>query len=140
MAISQDLGRMGESYIFNLLKEKGIEAEWAPFGRGPDFITKSGLNLDVKYSNPYIYSKDTKKNGVREYKKWTFNFHHHGKPQSKVDFFICILNNDGDFHIYVIPQPLHAEKQILTISGPQFNSGKFDYFKDNFDLIKSATI
>ena len=67
---------------------------------------------------------------------WHFNFHHHGKRQQNVDFFICIAHEDGHKDkIFVIPALLH-DKQTFSISGAQMERGRYDYFDRNFELIK----
>ncbi len=120
-------GKTGESRVFELFKQHGIEAEWMPYGHEADFVLSDGRYIDVKYSSPYM----------RQYDKrmWIFNLNHRGKKQTLIDFFIFVCWKDGTDGIYIIPAKLCSGK-TTTISERQMERGKFDYFKDNFDLLK----
>jgi hypothetical protein len=136
MAAAQEKGRIGESMIFNLLIENNIKASWAYYGSGCDFVTDSGLRIEVKYSSPHIIKEYSKKKQLFiESKKWHFNLHHHGKKQSNIDFFILIQEiNETDSNIFVIPANLFGGK-TLSISENQHKRGRLNYFLNNWKTI-----
>jgi len=129
-------GDYGESYIFMKLQDEGINIKWLSFGHArhqADFITESGTLIDVKTAMPRPCSR--RKNGSFQ-NHWGFNFHHHGDKQLKIDVFICItLQSTGGTNIFVFPSELISGYNI-NISDRQLSRGKFDYFKENWDLIK----
>lgn len=125
-----------ESYIYQKLIENGISVEWVAFSNRKskaDFITKDGKTIDVKYSNT-----STRKNASREeYKVWNFNIHHHGKKQEGIDFYICVFDDGNENYIFIFPSKLALGTHI-TISTSQIQRGKYDYFQENWDLIKNS--
>jgi len=117
----------GESYVYKKLLENGIKAKWSAFGNrqaGEDFITDNGAKIDVKIS----YGVKSEKGK----KSWFFNVHHHGEKQKNIDFYICIIAPEL---VFVIPSNLVPGKTI-RISEYQLARGRFDYFKENWQLIK----
>jgi len=128
---SNELGVYGESFIYTKLIENGIDVDWSPFHRIGDFITSDNKIIDVKYSKtPQIVK--TKK-GERLF--WNFNIHHHGKKQYNIDFYICVLSYLNKEIIFVFPSKYVRGYQI-TISERQLERGKFNFFENNWDLIK----
>jgi hypothetical protein len=66
---------------------------------GYDFLVAGGQRLAVRYALPSAYREQTytKKSGEvsrYRYKRWTFNFHRHGKIAGRYcDVFVCLLGN-----------------------------------------------
>jgi len=119
-----------ESYIYKKLFENGIEVKWSSLinrKSKEDFITSDGKRIDVKFSTFSTIGKR---------KAWRFNCHHHGKKQTHIDYYICVLIDEKKHLIFVFPSELIEGYQI-NISDRQLHRGKFDYFKENWDLIKS---
>jgi len=124
---SLEKGNIGESLIFTLLKDHSIETEWLPVGENADFKLSDGRLIDVKFSK----QSSTKNSG------WRFNLHHHGEKQPDIAFFICIARKEnGSDMIFVMPGHLLGGK-TWTISERQIDRGTYDYFQDNFDIIKN---
>jgi len=122
--------RYGESLIYQKLTGAGIDVTWMTLTnkRGvPDFITDDGKMIDVKFSQRRI-----RKNAAPF---WTFNLHHHGTKQNNIDFFVCIISDSLYPSILVIPSNLLSSK-VFHISERQLIRGKYDYFKENWNLIK----
>ena len=118
----------GESYIYQKLLDQGIVAKWSAFTNRKsteDFITETGITIDVKTAYPKAKSSS-----------WAFNVHHHGVKQINIDFFICILLPLNK--IFIIPSELISNK-TYRISKRQLERGKYDYFLENWDLIKNFT-
>ena len=116
----------GESYIYQKLINNGIKARWTAFENRmarEDFITEDGTTIDVKIAYPRTIQKNA---------TWYFNMHHHNKKQIGIDFYICIAMPDN---IFVLPSSLLFSK-TFRISERQLSRGKYDYFLENWDLIK----
>ncbi len=131
---NNDKGFLGESYVYNKLKEIDPNVKWALLNcrSSYDFILSNGKTIDVKYSaNQIVRTNKTKK----EYNYWTFNFHHHGVKQIKIDFFICIIQIKKEKSIYIFPSEI-SNIYSFSISEREIERGKFDYFKNNWDLLK----
>ncbi len=129
----------GESYIYNKLKENDIEARWTSMEsrKHPyDFVTKDGKTIDVKYAESH---RSAKRNNGSILKSWRFNCHHHGIKQTNIDYYICILNDMGKTtRIYIFPSEF-VGVHTIAISERQINRGKYDYFEENWGLIKEKT-
>ncbi len=120
----------GESLVYQRLAEAGINATWIALSnkRGvSDFITDDGKMIDVKFSR-----RRSKKNSPPY---WTFNLHHHGTKQNNIDFFVCIISDPIYPSILVIPSKL-LQSKVFHISERQLIRGKYDYFVENWNLIK----
>lgn len=81
-----------------------------------DFLVEDRVRVAVRYSFPTSYREQRyrKKNGEISrytYRRWTFNFHRHGKiPERYCDFFVCLLGATGttgppvaEVTVFVIP-------------------------------------
>jgi len=80
------------------LKAMGLDAERAfDFRDGYDFLVDSKVRIAVRYAIPtsdreQIYKKRNGDISHYIYKRWTFNFHRHGKIDERYcDFFVCFL-------------------------------------------------
>lgn len=116
----------GESYIFQELLGAGIEVEWLAINNRKslaDFQTKNGKTIDAKVSH-------INKGGY-----WTFNFQDHGKKQIGIDYYVCMLVDGDDVLIFIFPQNL-VLGHSLRITRGQLDRGRYDYFKNNWALIK----
>lgn len=125
-------GKLGESKVFELLLENNINAKWGCYHAKADFLLSNGTGIDVKFATPHS-------NGRNDKKIWSFNLHHHGTKQHDIAFFICVLWNSGNNEVFVFPSDFWSGK-VLTISTDQLERGKYDYFKNNFTLIKNSLI
>jgi len=83
------------------------------------------------------------------YKRWTFNFHRHGRMTERYcDFFVCFLAAPGgeggagtDVSVFVIPW--EAITGLTFCSSMRENSprpyrGKYSVYRDGWDLIYRA--
>jgi len=132
MESNSEKGLKGETLIFHLLKKNNIKANWVAFSNRKtkaDFITDDGVEIDVKIANQRSYKYC--KNPI-----WDFNFHHHGKSQVDIDIFICIVVKGDEHKIFIFPKELVCQK-TLSMSERKLKQGRFDYFKDNWDIIKN---
>ncbi len=81
-----------------------------------DFLVDGRVRIAVRYAFPTSYREQRylKKNGeesIYVYRRWTFNFHRHGKIDERYcDFFVCLLGANrpsGRSHaavtVFVIP-------------------------------------
>ena len=119
----------GERYIAEKLIDHGFGVEWLALGnrKAKADIRISGNRLiDVKYAeqkkcHPY----------------WTFNFHHHGKNQTGIDFFICIVvRPKAENLIYVFPANILEGKKTIAVSEKSIRLGRYEYFLENWELLK----
>ena len=119
----------GERYIVDALTKHGFEPEWLAVGNrmsAADIRISSGKLIDVKYAEPKESTP-----------YWTFNFHHHGKKQQGIDFFICILvRPEAENLIYVFPANVLKKRKTLAMSVKSIRLGRYEYFLENWDLLK----
>ena len=123
--------KLGESLIYEKLMVVDPDVEWSAFSNRQsreDFILSNGKTVDVKLSHP---NKSYKNNA------WHFNFHHHNTKQTGIDFYICVAVDGGEAHTFIFPSKL-ITKHTLAITRKQIARGKFDYFKENWNLIKES--
>ncbi len=120
----------GESHVYEQLIANGIKVFWNSLCRRSlaDFTTENGITIDVKFATPHLYPKYNSP-------IWRFNLHHHGKKQTGIDYFICVLESKNKPLMFVFPASLVSGYQI-TISERQLNMGKYNYFLENWNLIK----
>lgn len=136
MATSQENGHYGESYIYNLLKSNDIPCSWAPYGSGYDFITNNGTRLEIKYGSKRKIEMKSKKKGLLKLDQCVYNLHHHNKKQLNIDFFIFLqILDELNQNILIIPANLLRGKTFV-ISERQQERKKYEYFNQNWSLIK----
>jgi len=121
---------------------------------GYDFLLEDRVRIAVRYAIPTSDRQQTyrKRNGEvshYSYKRWTFNFHRHGKrPEQYCDFFVCFLAaapNGGkapsDVTVFTIPW--EAITGLTFCSSVREGSkrayrGKYAVFQDGWELIDRA--
>ena len=125
---NNEIALRGEKYIFEKLKELGLNPEWVAFGNRSSLadIIVNNKKIDVKISSIVNYCSYLKGS-------YRFNFHHHGKKQEGIDYFICICLDDD--LIYVFPSHL-IRKKTMMITPRMIKRGRYAYFLDNWDLLK----
>lgn len=120
-----------EALVADKLQTAGIQATNVSFigkRNTPDFITSSGLSIDVKYAQVQY-------NTPYEKPFWRFNCHHHGAKQLNIDFFVFILKTlHAGKLIFVFPDSM-IKSQTFAISLRQLDLGCYNHFLDNWELI-----
>jgi hypothetical protein len=122
---------------------------------GCDFLVGDDVRIAVRYAIPtsdrqQVYKKRNGELSHYTYKRWTFNFHRHGKIDSRYcDFFVCFLasaNGSGkarsDVTVFVIPW--EAITGLTFCSSMREGSlrpyrGKYAVYQDAWHLIEEAT-
>lgn len=128
---STEKGKIGESYVFEMLQNNGIHVTWLPVGENADFKLPDGRLIEVKFSSL------RQPTGQRKCGFWSFNLHHHGKKQQEISFFICVAKGQEHDMLFVMPgYMLKSKTWVLTEE--QVERGAHDYFQNNFALIKDA--
>lgn len=123
---------------------------------GYDFLVEDKVRLAVRYAFPTTERQQTyrKRNGEISnyvYKRWTFNFHRHGKIAGRYcDFFVCLLGSAAatqarasDLTVFTIPW--EAITGLTFCSSCREGSqrsyrGKYSVYKDRWDLIADAVV
>ena len=145
------------------LKAMGLDAARAvDFRDGYDFLINDKVRIAVRYAIPtsdreQIYKKRNGEISHYVYKRWTFNFHRHGKIDERYcDFFVCFLaapvSKDGkkaaakngkgsDVTVFVIPW--EAITGLTFCSSVREGSsrsyrGKYAVYQDAWNLIEEA--
>ena len=130
-ATNCEKGLYGESYVFDLLNKNDIHANWVALGNRhtkADFVLPDGRYVDIKYATPHLNASFSK--------TWRFNLHHHGTKQNGIDFYICMLDKGIDAPlIFIFPGEMIQGFQIV-ISENQLKRGRYDYFLENWDLMR----
>ena len=80
------------------LKTVGLRVrKTADYREGYDFMVEDNTRIAVRYAIPtsdrqQVYRKRNGELSHYSYKRWTFNFHRHGKrPERYCDYFVCFL-------------------------------------------------
>ncbi len=137
------------------LKAMGMAVERGlDYRDGYDFLVEDRVRLAVRYAFPTTERTQTykKKNGEVSryvYKRWTFNFHRHGKITERYcDFIVCFLASTdavkgraSDVSVFTIPW--EAITGLTFCSSCREGShrpyrGKYSVFQDRWDLIAEA--
>jgi hypothetical protein len=149
------------------LKAMGLDAERAlDFRDGYDFLVDRKVRIAVRYAIPtsdreQIYKKRNGDISHYLYKRWTFNFHRHGKIDERYcDFFVCFLaapiskdrkksstksgsngSSSSDVTVFVIPW--EAITGLTFCSSVREGSsrsyrGKYSVYRDSWNLIAEA--
>ena len=127
-------GLAGEKYVAQKLDSMGIKYWWKPSQKrnyfGADLITEHGV-VDVKTARPRIKTRMNKTTRL-----WGFNCHHHGKKQTKIDFFILIVvgYKNKEILCFVMPKEI-CNNFSFIISERQIKNKKYNYFLDAWDII-----
>ncbi len=121
---------------------------------GYDFLVEGRVRVAVRYAFPSASREQsyTKKNGELSrysYKRWTFNFHRHGKISDRYcDFFVCLLGSDrsagrGTFEVTCFVIPWEAITGLTFCSSirsdsPRSYNGHYARYIDAWPLIAEA--
>jgi hypothetical protein len=121
---------------------------------GFDFLVGQDVRVAVRYAIPtsdrqQTYRKRSGEVSHYTYKRWTFNFHRHGKIENRYcDFFVCFLaaasgngKSRSDVTVFVIPW--EAITGLTFCSSMREGSsrpyrGKYAVFQDAWNLIEEA--
>jgi hypothetical protein len=145
------------------LKAMGLDAQRAvDFRDGYDFLINDKVRIAVRYAIPtsdreQIYKKRNGEISHYVYKRWTFNFHRHGKIDERYcDFFVCFLaapvskdgkkagaKNAGGSDVTVFVIPWEAITGLTFCSSVREGSsrsyrGKYAVYQDAWNLIEEA--
>ncbi len=120
---------------------------------GYDFLVGDKVRIAVRYAIPtsdrqQVYKKRNGELSHYTYKRWTFNFHRHGKIDNRYcDFFVCFLASANakarsDVTVFVIPW--EAITGLTFCSSMREGSsrpyrGKYAVYQDAWHLIGEAT-
>jgi hypothetical protein len=135
-------------------KAMGFGAErTVDYKDGYDFMVEGKVRVACRYAMPtsdrqQIYKKRNGEVSTYSYKRWTFNFHRHGRiPERYCDFFVCFLvapenaNGNSDVSVFVIPWD--AITGLTFCSSVREGSargyrGKYAVYQDAWALIDKA--
>ncbi len=134
------------------LRALGLDVERGlDYRDGYDFLINGNLRIAVRYAFPTTERQQTykKRNGEISrylYKRWTFNFHRHGRISERYcDFFVCFLgtpssNGSGNTAFTI---PWEAITGLTFCSSCREGStrpyrGKYAVYQDRWDLIVEA--
>lgn len=122
---------------------------------GYDFLVEGKARITVRYAFPASYREQfyEKRNGEvsrYEYKRWTFNFHRHGKITSRYcDFFVCLLGasqpsarRPSPVTVFVIPWEAITGLTFCSSvrdDSPRPYKGRYARFIDGWERIVVAT-
>lgn len=122
---------------------------------GYDFLVGDNVRVAVRYAIPtsdrqQVYKKRNGELSHYTYKRWTFNFHRHGKIENRYcDFFVCFLasangNSKGRSDVTVFVIPWEAITGLTFCSSMREGSsrpyrGKYAVYQDAWHLIDEAT-
>jgi len=137
------------------LKAMGLRTKRAvDFRDGYDFLVEDGVRIAVRYAIPtsdrqQVYRKRNGEVSHYSYKRWTFNFHRHGKLDERYcDFFVCFLaspsaNGRGGSDVTVFVIPWEAITGLTFCSSLREGSrrpyrGKYAVYQDAWELIEKA--
>ncbi len=88
------------SICHEALKTMGLRVrKMTDYREGYDFLVEDKVRIAVRYAIPtsdreQVYRKRNGELSHYSYKRWTFNFHRHGKrPEQYCDFFVCFLGS-----------------------------------------------
>ena len=122
---------------------------------GYDFLVEDKIRIAVRYAIPtsdrqQVYRKRNGDVSHYSYKRWTFNFHRHGKrPERYCDFFVCFLaavpngSSSPAADVTVFTIPWEAITGLTFCSSVRQGStrpyrGKYAVYRDGWDLISAA--
>ncbi len=137
------------------LKAMGLEVESVlDYRDGYDFKVNGKVRVAVRYAFPMadreqIYRKRNGEISRYVYKRWTFNFHRHGKLGKRYcDFFVCFLASSdtvakGRSEVTVFVIPWDAITGLTFCSSTREGSnrpyrGKYARYQDAWELIERA--
>lgn len=120
---------------------------------GFDFLVGEKVRVAVRYAIPtsdrqQVYKKRNGELSHYTYKRWTFNFHRHGKIDNRYcDFFVCFLasaNSKARSDVTVFVIPWEAITGLTFCSSMREGSsrpyrGKYAVYQDAWHLIEEAT-
>jgi hypothetical protein len=106
------------------LKTMGLQArKMTDYREGYDFLVEDKVRIAVRYAIPtsdreQVYRKRNGELSHYSYKRWTFNFHRHGKrPEQYCDFFVCFLGSPGPSNRRAADDASAVEGAVLPQSG-----------------------
>jgi hypothetical protein len=124
------------------------------YRNGYDFLVEGKIRVACRYAMPtsdrqQVYTKRNGEVSTYSYKRWTFNFHRHGRIVERYcDFFVCFLVGpeaasgiSSEVSVFVIPWD--AITGLTFCSSVREGSmrgyrGKYSVYKDAWSLIESA--
>jgi hypothetical protein len=138
--------------IFNAV---GLTAERVvDYKDGYDFLVGGRVRVACRYAMPtsdrqQVYTKRNGEVSTYSYKRWTFNFHRHGRiPDRYCDFFVCFLvgpeaASGGASEVSVFVIPWDAITGLTFCSSVREGSargyrGKYAVYQDAWELIENA--
>ncbi len=133
----------------------GLKADRAVDHRdGYDFLIEDRVRVAVRYAKPssdreQVYRKRNGEVSRYVYKRWTFNFHRHGRMAERYcDFFVCFLaaptggrGAGTDVSVFVIPWEAITGLTFCSSmreNNPRPYRGKYAVYRDGWDLIYRA--
>ena len=138
-----------------ILNAVGLRAERVTDYRdGYDFLVGGRVRVACRYAMPtsdrqQIYKKRNGETSTYSYKRWTFNFHRHGRiPDRYCDFFVCFLasadtkaRGSSDVSVFIIPW--EAITGLTFCSSVREGStrsyrGKYAQYRDAWHLIEQS--
>jgi hypothetical protein len=138
------------------LRAMGLDVERAvDYRDGYDFLVDRKTRVAVRYAVPtsdrqQVYKKRNGELSHYTYKRWTFNFHRHGKMDERYcDFFVCFLasadgNHRGRSDVTVFVIPWESVTGLTFCSSMREGSsrpyrGKYAVYQDGWELVAKAS-
>jgi hypothetical protein len=128
------------------LRRMGLSVRSVPSILGYDLLINGELKATLRVAFPSL-RRHRVTVGNRQYsyryKTWHFNFHHHGKLDTRyTDFFICLAVSErrgASRATFVIPWEHVTGKTFSLHGGQRGYDGRYAPFKENWHTILAAT-
>jgi len=138
------------------LRAMGLDVKRAvDYRDGYDFLIDGKTRVAVRYAVPtsdrqQVYKKRNGELSRYTYKRWTFNFHRHGKMDDRYcDFFVCFLASADSGHrgrsdVTVFVIPWESVTGLTFCSSMREGSsrpyrGKYAVYQDRWELVAKAS-
>jgi len=123
----------------------GLSVRAVPSALGYDLLVNGSVRITLRVAFPSLrrhrVTVGNRKYDYR-YKTWHFNFHHHGKLDTRyTDFFVCLAVSEKRGtarETFIIPWERVTGKTFSLHGGRRKYDGRYAPFRGNWDTILSA--
>ncbi len=123
----------------------GLSVRATPSALGYDLLVNGELRVTLRVAFPsqrrHRVTVGNRQYNYR-YKTWHFNFHHHGRFDTRyTDFFICLAVSElgGAIRdVFIIPWDQVTGKTFSLHGGQRRYDGRYAPFRGNWDILLAA--